>query len=74
MAEISVPVGEINAIENSKIDLPLLSPQEKKEQLFLNQKRPLDLFLKRGAISKAQYDKILGDLVHLKLVVSFLYK
>ena len=65
MAETSVPVGEINVIENSKIDPPLLSPREKKEQLFLNQKRTLDLFLERGAISKAQYDKSLGDLVRL---------
>ena len=65
MAETSVPVGEINVMENSKIDPPLLSPREKKEQLFLNQKRTLDLFLERGAISKAQYDKSLGDLVRL---------
>ena len=39
-----------------------LSPGEKKIQLFLNQKQTLDLFLERGAISQAQYDKILGDL------------
>lgn len=39
-----------------------LSPEEKKVQLFLNQKQTLDLFLERGAISKAQYDKSLGDL------------
>lgn len=36
---------------------------EKKKQLFLNQKKLLDTFLEKGAISKAQYDKSYGDLV-----------
>lgn len=40
-----------------------LSPEEKKKQLFLNQKQTLDLFLERRAISQAQYDKSLGDLI-----------
>ena len=40
-----------------------LSPEEKKKQLFLKQKNTLDLFLERNAISKAQYDKSLGDLI-----------
>lgn len=39
-----------------------LSPEEKKKQLFLNQKKLLDTFLEKNAISKAQYDKSLGDL------------
>ena len=39
-----------------------LTAEEKKVQLFLNQKQTLDLFLERGAISQAQYDKSLGDL------------
>ena len=39
-----------------------LSPEEKRKQLYLNQKQTLDAFLERGAISKAQYDKSLGDL------------
>ena len=39
-----------------------LSPDEKKKQLFLNQKRLLDTFLEKNAISEAQYDKSLGDL------------
>ena len=39
-----------------------LSPEEKKQQLFLNLKDTLDLFLERGAISQVQYDKSLGDL------------
>ena len=45
------------------IEWELLSPEEKKRQLFLRQKNTLDLFLERNAISKAQYDKSLGDLI-----------
>lgn len=40
-----------------------LTPEEKKKQLFLDQKQTLDLFLERRAISQAQYDKSLGDLI-----------
>jgi hypothetical protein len=40
-----------------------LSPEDKKKQLFLNQKQTLDLFLERRAISQAQYTKSLGDLI-----------
>ena len=40
-----------------------LTLEEKKKQLFLEQKKTLDLFLERNAISKAQYDKSLGDLI-----------
>lgn len=40
-----------------------LSPEDKKKQLFLNQKQTLDLFLERRAITQAQYDKSLGDLI-----------
>ena len=39
------------------------SPEDTKKQLFLNQKQTLDLFLERRAISQAQYDKSLGDLI-----------
>ncbi len=39
-----------------------LSPDEMKLQLFLEQKKTLDLFLERGAISQKQYDKSYGDL------------
>ncbi len=39
-----------------------LSPEEKRVQLYLNQKQTLEAFLKRGAISQAQFDKSLGDL------------
>ncbi len=39
-----------------------LTPEEKKKQLYLTQKKTLEAFLERGAISKAQFDKSLGDL------------
>ncbi len=39
-----------------------LSPEEKKRELFLRQKRTLDMFLERNAISQSQYAKSLGDL------------
>ncbi len=44
-------------------DYSSLTPEEKKLDLFLRQKRTLDLFLERNAISKAQYGKSLGDLI-----------
>jgi len=44
------------------VDWSRLSTEEKKRQLFLNQKKTLDLFLERKAITQAQYDKSLGDL------------
>ena len=40
-----------------------LTPEEKRKHLFLEQKKTLELFLERKAISKAQYDKSLGDLI-----------
>ena len=40
-----------------------LTLEEKRVDLFLRQKRTLDLFLERNAISKAQYDKSLDDLI-----------
>ena len=39
-----------------------LTAEEKKIRLYLSQKKLLDDFLERNAISKAQYDKNLGDL------------
>ena len=50
-------------MSDSQIVWENLTPEEKKKQLFLNQKKTLDLFLERNAISNAQYDKSLGDLV-----------
>ena len=40
-----------------------LEREEKRKQLFRNQKQLLDTFLRNGAISQAQYDKSLGDLI-----------
>lgn len=39
-----------------------LSPKEKKLRLFESQKKTLDIFLKNGAISPAQYNKSYTDL------------
>ena len=39
-----------------------LTHEEKQAALFRDQKRTLDCFLERGAITKAQYDKSLHDL------------
>ena len=39
-----------------------LSYAEKNKELFERQKHILDLFLERGAISKAEYEKSLRDL------------
>ena len=38
------------------------TPEEKKKQLYVQQKALLDTFLAHHAISRAQYDKSLGDL------------
>ena len=47
---------------NDNIEWERLSPEEKKIELFRKQKRLLDTFLEKNAISKVQYDKSLGDL------------
>lgn len=49
-------------MEEKQIQWEMLSLEEKKKQLFLNQKQLLDTFLEKNAISQAQYDKSLGDL------------
>ena len=38
---------------------------KKKVELFINQKKTLDIFLANGAITSVQYDKSYGDLVRL---------
>ena len=43
-------------------EISLLSDAAKKRQLYLHQKDTLDKFLERGAISRQQYEKSLGDL------------
>ena len=47
---------------HQKNDWSDLNPEEKKKQLFLNQKQLLDTFLEKRAITRAQYEKSLGDL------------
>ena len=48
-------------IENA--DWSSLRYEEKNRQLFLRQKKTLVMFLDRGAISQAQHDKSLHDLI-----------
>ncbi len=40
-----------------------LTYAQKNHELFLKQKRTLDMFLEHGAISQAQHDKSLHDLM-----------
>ena len=47
---------------SNKIEWPELTPEEKKKQLYIKQKKLLDTFLERNAISKMQYEKSLRDL------------
>ena len=46
----------------NQTDWQNLSPDEKRAQLYLKQKTLPEQFLQTGAISKAQYNKSLGDL------------
>ena len=46
-----------------QIDWSALTSEQKKQKLFEKQKNTLDMFLEHNAISKAQYDKSLGDLI-----------
>lgn len=39
-----------------------LSPEETRRRLFEKQRAMLDLFLQKGAISRTQHDRSLGDL------------
>lgn len=51
---------EVAGMQN--IEWDHLTPEEQKKQLYQNQKKTLDLFLERNAITKEQYEKSLGDL------------
>ena len=42
--------------------IPVGDHAEQLKKLYMDQKHTLDVFLANGAISKAQYDKSLGDL------------
>ena len=39
-----------------------LSPEQKRRQLYLHQVKTLNDFLERNAITRAEYEKTLGDL------------
>lgn len=54
--------GQMLNAQHQRPTWSALTSEEKKTQLFLQQKHTLDLFLERGAISKEQYNKSLGDL------------
>lgn len=45
-----------------KKSFDLMTPYEKKKDLFFRQKHTLDLFLERKAITPAQYQKSLNDM------------
>ena len=45
-----------------QIEWSVLAPEDKKKQLYLQQKDLLDKFLDRNAITKTDYDRSLGDL------------
>lgn len=40
----------------------LLSPEEKRRELYQRQKKLLETFLEHNAITRAQFEKSLGDL------------
>lgn len=50
-------------ITKDTADWSSLSHEEKNRLLFLRQKKTLDMFLEKGAISQAQHDKSLHDLI-----------
>ena len=53
----------MNDKSNDNSDWSSLNYEEKNRLLFQRQKKTLDMFLERGAISQAQHDKSLHDLV-----------
>ena len=52
-----------NFADFENADWASLTHEEKNRLLFLRQKKTLDMFLERGAISQAQHDKSLHDLI-----------
>ena len=50
-------------IERKEENWDSLSYEEKNELLYQHQKRVLEIFLERGAISRQQYEKSLHDLI-----------
>ena len=60
--ERNITERKAQAIEQ-EIFLSELSTEEKKVQLYLKQKRMLETFRERNAISKEQFEKSLADLI-----------
>ena len=52
-----------NEVDLENVDWSSLTHEEKNKLLFLRQKKLLEEFLNRGAISQAQHDKSLYDLI-----------
>ena len=52
----------MNNINDNK-EWSSMTHDQKNHQLFLKQKKLLDQFLEKGAISQAQHDKSLHDLI-----------
>ena len=52
-------------MQEKQIPYKEMSVEEKRKQLFLRQRALLDTFLSTGAITRAQYDKSLTDLIRL---------
>ena len=52
-------------MQEKQIPCEEMSVEEKRKQLFLRQRALLDTFLSTGAITRAQYDKSLMDLIRL---------
>lgn len=55
--------GVDTLMDTKQIDWEHLSYEDKNHELFLKQTVLLKQFLERGAISQAQYDKSLHDLI-----------
>ena len=53
----------MNDKSNDNSDWSSLNYEEKNRLLFQRQKKTLDMFLERGAISQVQHDKSLHDLI-----------
>ena len=53
---------EVAHMDSSNRNTDPKTRREQLRQLYLSQKQTLDTFLQHGAITKAQYDKSLGDL------------
>lgn len=49
--------------EMEKTDWSTLTHEEKSRLLFLRQKKMLEMFLKKGAVSQTQHDKSIHDLI-----------